>query len=156
MGTSYHPQLDNQTEVVNRCLEAYLRYFAHEQPSSWSKYLPWAEYSFNTCFHTARGTSPFHILYGREPPILHPFVPGETHIAELEEQLMARDDMLKLLCENLQKAQSHMIAQADSKRRNLSFNEGDAVFFRFSLTGNVLSQNAGMKNFLLDFLDPML
>lgn len=26
-----------------------------------------------------------HILYGTELPIPHPFVPGETHIAELEE-----------------------------------------------------------------------
>lgn len=106
MGTSYHPQSDGQTKVVNRCLEAYLQCFAHEQPTAWSKYFSWAEYSFNTGFHTLTATTPFKIVYGRDPPPLRPFVLGETHLAKLKEQLLTRDDMLKLLRANLLKSQS--------------------------------------------------
>lgn len=40
MGTSYHPQSDGQTEVVNRCLKSYLRFFVMEQPRTWNRYLP--------------------------------------------------------------------------------------------------------------------
>ncbi|KAJ0501161.1 putative nucleotidyltransferase, Ribonuclease H [Helianthus annuus] len=101
LSTSYHPQTDGQTEVLNRCLEAYLRCFANEQPKKWSSFLSWEEYSYNTGFHTSTGTTPFSVVYGRDPPSLLPYVVGETKNADLEEQLVDRDAMLRLLRSNL-------------------------------------------------------
>lgn len=49
--TSHHPQTDGQTELVNKVLETYLRCFARGQTKSWSKWLHWAEYSYNTAPH---------------------------------------------------------------------------------------------------------
>ncbi|KAD5961741.1 hypothetical protein E3N88_13214 [Mikania micrantha] len=130
MSTSYHPQTDGQTEVVNRCLEAYLRCFAQEQPTKWSQFLSWAEFSYNTGYHTSTGMTPFLVVYGREPPKLYPYNKGETVNAELEHQLLARDDMLKLLKVNLQKAQDRMRNQANLKRREVSFEVGDFVLLK--------------------------
>ena len=35
MSSAHHPQIDDQTEVVNKSLKQYLRAFATDKPSSW-------------------------------------------------------------------------------------------------------------------------
>lgn len=61
--TAYHPQSDGQTEMLNRCLEAYLRCFVHACPSKWSHWLSSAEFWYNTCTHSTIGRTPFEAMY---------------------------------------------------------------------------------------------
>lgn len=44
--SSYHPQTDGQTEVVNRTVEMYLRCFTSHNQKEWVRWIPWA-----TCFY---------------------------------------------------------------------------------------------------------
>ena len=44
MSSVYHPQTDGQSKVLNKCLEMYLRCSTHENPKSWLRALPWAEF----------------------------------------------------------------------------------------------------------------
>lgn len=51
--STYHPQTDGQTEVVNQSLEDYLRCFYLGQPKTWTKWLLRVKYWYNKPFHSA-------------------------------------------------------------------------------------------------------
>jgi hypothetical protein len=65
---SYHPQSDGQTKIVNKFLEGYLHCFVSDKQTQWFKWLPLAEWWYNTSFHTATKMTPFMALYGYHPP----------------------------------------------------------------------------------------
>jgi len=39
LSTAYHPQIDDQTERVNQCLEMYLRCAVYDSPKKWHSWL---------------------------------------------------------------------------------------------------------------------
>ncbi|KAL5736046.1 hypothetical protein ACOSQ2_030834 [Xanthoceras sorbifolium] len=117
MSSSYHPQTDGQTEVVNQTLEQYLRCFAGDQPRKWMDRLPWAEFSYNTSLHSATKTTPFEVVYGIQPPGLLPYVPGTTRVQVVEEYLHDRTT-------------EHMKKQVDRSRREVQFQAGYFVYLK--------------------------
>lgn len=66
--------------------------------------LPWAEFWYNTTYHSAIGMTPFQALYGRPPPVNLKYQPGATFVDEVDIQLTIRDDTLRWLKANLQTA----------------------------------------------------
>lgn len=114
--TSYHPQTDGQSEIVNKGLETYLRCFIGGKPKSWAKWLHWAEFSYNTSPHTSTKISPFKALYGRDPPHLLKFDTGQAVVGSVEELLQERDAILDDLRFNLIRAQQTMKQSADLNR----------------------------------------
>ncbi|KAA8546750.1 hypothetical protein F0562_003179 [Nyssa sinensis] len=130
MSSSYHPQTDGQSEVVNRTLEQYLRCFAGSQPKKWVEWIPWAEFSYNTSIHSATKITPFEAVYGKPPPSLLTYVPGTARVQAVDEYLQDRDQILRELRRNLQLAQERMKSQANQHRREVSFNIGDYVYLK--------------------------
>ncbi|KAL5842626.1 hypothetical protein ACOSQ3_013229 [Xanthoceras sorbifolium] len=92
--SSYHPQIDGQTEVVNRILEQYLRCYCHSEQGRWKEYIPWAEYWYNTTHHAAINMSPFEVIYGRTPPGLSTYEVGTATNDEIEKEMMTRDEIV--------------------------------------------------------------
>jgi len=130
MSSSYHPESDGQTEVLNRCLESYLRCFASEQPKSWSHWIPWAEFWYNTTYHNSIGRTPFEVVYGRQAPNLLRFLSNETKVAAVALELNERDEALSQLKAHLLRAQQQMKKYADMKRRDVKFEVGEWVFLK--------------------------
>ena len=130
MSSSYHPQTDGQSEVVNRTLEQYLRCFAGSQPKKWVEWIPWAEFSYNTSIHSATKITPFEAVYGKPPPSLLTYVPGTARVQAVDEYLQDRDQILRELRRNLQISQERMKTQANQHRREVSFNIGDYVYLK--------------------------
>ncbi|RWR88624.1 transposon Tf2-1 polyprotein [Cinnamomum micranthum f. kanehirae] len=130
MSSAYHPQTDGQTEVLNRCLETYLRCFAGTQPKQWTKWLPWAEWWYNTTYHASIQMTPFEALYGRHPPSITSYTEDATAVAQLDSDWRSRDHILRRLKEHLVAAQARMKVQSDKHRTERTFEVGDWVFLR--------------------------
>ncbi|KAF2322094.1 hypothetical protein GH714_006594 [Hevea brasiliensis] len=56
-------------------------------------------------------------VYGREPPTLHQFLPGETKAEAVAQELAIRDELLRQLAYNLSRAQQRMVKAANKHRR---------------------------------------
>ena len=67
----------------------------------WSKWLPLAEFWYNTTFHASIKTIPFQAVFGRKPPHLVSYGEKKTSNNVMEQQLMARDLALNALKEHL-------------------------------------------------------
>ncbi|WVZ49483.1 hypothetical protein U9M48_000841 [Paspalum notatum var. saurae] len=65
MSTAFHPQTNGQTEVVNKVIAMYLRCVTSDGPRAGLDWLPWAEYCYNTLYHSALRATPFEVVCGR-------------------------------------------------------------------------------------------
>ena len=128
--SAYHSQTDGQTEALNKCLEGYLRCFVGIKPKAWIKWLPMAEWWYNTNHHSSTGLTPFEAIYGFMPPKLLSYVPGITANDAVDQSLKSREQIIQILRDNLLKSQNQMKLYADKLRTERHFVEGDWVFLR--------------------------
>lgn len=108
VSSAYHPRTDGQTERLNQCLEAFLRCSAHATPNQLAKWLPLAEYWYNTSYHSALQRSPFETLYGHVPRHFGMPDHSTTNVQDLEDLLRNREATMALLQQQLLRAQERM------------------------------------------------
>lgn len=65
--TSYHPQADGQTEVLNQSLEIALRAYIGPSRDDWVSHLDGLALSYNSTPHTATTFAPAYLLHGFTP-----------------------------------------------------------------------------------------
>jgi transposase InsO family protein len=130
MSSAFHPQTDGQTEAVNKAIGMYLRCFTGDRPRQWLKWLPWAEYTYNTAFHTSLKETPFRVVYGRDPPSLRSYDASEVRVVAVAQTLAERDEFLQDVRLRLEQAQQVAKLQYDGHHRAVTFSVGDWVWLR--------------------------
>ncbi|GJU17803.1 retrotransposable element Tf2 [Tanacetum coccineum] len=107
MSTAYHPQIDGQTEVVNKCLECYLR-----------------------CMASATKITSFEIVYGQAPSLHIPYVAKDSMVELVDRTLQAKEKAIDILKFNLKKAQDRIKSQKDKNMTNRVFAVQDWVYLK--------------------------
>lgn len=128
--SAYHPQTDGQTEVVNRCLECYLRCMTFDKPKDWPHWLSLVEWWYNTSHHTSINMTPYEVVYGQPPPPLLPYLPFDSQLDMIDRSLQARETTIRKLKFHLARAQNRVEVQADKHRTDRSYSIGDWVFVK--------------------------
>ena len=130
MSSAYHPQSDGQTEALNRVIEQYLRAFVHQKPKEWGKLLLWVEWSHNTAWNAATGTTPYEVTFGRKPFNFPDYITGSSTLDAVDELLTNRENTFQAIRKKLLKAQVRMKMIADTKRREVVYRTGNWVMLK--------------------------
>jgi hypothetical protein len=101
-----------------------------DRPRAWVDWLSWAEYCYNTSYHTALCATAFEVVYGRSSPSILPYTPGTAWTEATDDMLHSRDEMLAEVRQRLLQAQQLAKKYYDAGHREVQFQVGDWVWLR--------------------------
>jgi hypothetical protein len=114
--STYHPQTNGQTEVVNRSLGDLLRSLVIEHHSQWDNILPQTEFAYNDSVNRSTRKSPFQTVYGTQPrgvSELRDSEPTETSSASAKEFARVMKELHNRVKERLLKSSQEYKRRAD-------------------------------------------
>jgi hypothetical protein len=131
-----------------------LRCFVHDNPQHWLRWLPLAEFWYNSSYHSVLGISPFKALYGCEPNLgaLPPF--DKDNMSEAVLILRDRQAHLDNIKLHLANAQNRMKMQADRHRSEKEFSVSDKVFLKLQPYAQTLVVNRPCPKLAFKYFSP--
>ncbi|GKA27304.1 transposon ty3-I gag-pol polyprotein [Tanacetum coccineum] len=135
-------------------LECYLRCMTGEQAKQWAKWLPLAEWWYNTNFHTSIHTTPYEAVYGKPLPVHIPYIGGESKVDLVDKTLSEREEVVEALKFHISRAQSRMKSHANKGRTDRKFDCGDWVFLKLQPHRQVSLRQGKQNKFSPKFFGP--
>jgi hypothetical protein len=126
MSSSFHPQTDGQTKIVNQTLETYLRHFVSVRLNDWNTLLSRAEFAHNAAVNETVRAASFKLTYGynRRTPVGEVVEVVHPTSAAFVERLQSA---LNFARKSLIAAQQRQKALADKHHIDEVYKVGDKV-----------------------------
>jgi hypothetical protein len=126
--SSFHPETDGQTEVMNKTLETMLRHYTNFRMDDWDTFLPILEFAYNSTPQVSTGFSPFFLLYGRHPKDpLSLSLPSSSNNLTVDDWLDLLKSARKAALDSITMSQTDQAEYANRRRTPIVFAEGDSV-----------------------------
>ena len=130
MSTTFHPQMDDQSERAIQTLEDMLRTCVLDIKGSWEENLPLVEFAYNNSYQASIQMAPYEALYGRPCRSL-------VYWTEVGERSTIGPDLVKdtpkkvdFIRKRLLITQSRQKSYVDKWRRPLEFEVGGHVLLK--------------------------
>jgi hypothetical protein len=91
-----------QTKIVNKWLDGYLKNYVAGQQKTWIKWLHLGEFCYNTTFHMSIDMIHFQALYSYDAPTFVDLVFGDNRAPRAKDWIQESQNILKALKDNLQ------------------------------------------------------
>ncbi|GKA25994.1 putative reverse transcriptase domain-containing protein [Tanacetum coccineum] len=121
MSTTYHPEIDGQSERTTQMLEDMLRACVLDFEKGWDRHLPLVEFSYNNSYHTSIKTAPFEALYGSK--CRSPICWAEVGDSQITGPKIIHETTEKIvqIKSRVQAARDRQKSYADARRKPLEF-----------------------------------
>lgn len=116
-------------EAANHVI-GYLSCLSGHQPRHWLRLLLWAEFCFNSAYQSSLRTTPFHVVYGQQLPILRSYDRGSARVPAIDQALVDHNEFLSLTSANVFSQLRTTPSSTDDKHRDVAFGVGDWVWVR--------------------------
>ena len=130
LSTSYHPQTNGQTKIVNKWLEGHLRNYVNGQQKEWLRWLHLGEYCYNTTYHMSIGMSSFYALYGYQALSFADMMFGASKAPRAKDWIQESQDILRALKDNIATTHNQQKLNADRGCVERQFEVGHLVYLR--------------------------
>ena len=134
LAATHHPQTDGQSERTIQTLIRLFRCFMEQQQGQWEQMLPLFEFALNDAHCDATGSTPFRVLYGKDPTTPFRFIRGEEvhdtplNTLQQEAELNRRlGEVNTFIRQRQEEVAARMKERFDRVRRVLIFQPGDLV-----------------------------
>ncbi|GJR81861.1 putative reverse transcriptase domain-containing protein [Tanacetum coccineum] len=132
MGTTYHPQTDDQSERTIQTLEDMLRACILDFGGSWDVHLSLVKFLYNNSYHSSVRCAPFEAMYGskcRSPIMWAEIREGQLIGPKLVQETTKKISQIK---DRLKAVRDRQKSYADKRRKPLEFSVGDYVLLKVS------------------------